>query len=218
MKTENSVHGKLIVIDGIDGCGKATQAAHLVEALQTQGCGVETMSFPRYQDGFSGRFLDRLLHGERGDFTTVDAYVASYPYAHDRWQAAPIIRGWLAEGKTVVLDRYQSANVIHQGCKCPLDHDLVKYVEWLDELEFEVNGIPKPDLVMVLSIPAWVSQQLMRRRNVVRTVMMSDLERVEFISRKDISEDDEEHQASAERNISRIFAIKPEWQRISCFL
>lgn len=217
MKTLNQGQGLVIAVDGTDGSGKATQVECLVSSLSQQGYGVETMSFPRYKEGFSGKFLDEALHGKYGDFLHAHPYLASYPYAHDRLDAAPQIKVWRDQGKIVVLDRYQSVNIIHQGSKFDSLEGLTEYVNWLDTFEFGVNRIPRPDLVMILSVPAWVSQQLMRRRNEVRTVTMSDLEREEYFVRRDISEVDEAHQAKAERNIDRIFSIKPDWKRIECF-
>lgn len=216
MNIETPSLGRLIVIDGIDGCGKATQVACLVKALRGRGHYVKTMSFPRYNDCLSGRFLDRCLHGDYGDFTSVDPYIASYPYAHDRQQAAPIIREWLEQGNIVVLDRYQSANIIHQGGKFKTVDGLREYVNWLDELEFNENNIPKPDLVIVFSIPSWVSRQLIQNRNQVRTVQV-DGGGNEIMTRSDVSEEDHAYQRASEENIKRIFEVKSDWMRIDCF-
>ena len=109
--------GKLIVIDGTDGSGKATQVAKLKERLILEGVVVESLDFPRYYDNFFGKLVGECLAGKHGDFAALSPKIASVIYAADRFESAQQIRTWLDEGKTVVLDRYVSSNQIHQGGK-----------------------------------------------------------------------------------------------------
>ena len=62
--------GKLIVIDGSDGSGKATQTQLLVERLRAEHIPVETMDFPRYTDNLIGKLIGEAIAGEHGDFYT----------------------------------------------------------------------------------------------------------------------------------------------------
>lgn len=155
--------GKLIVIDGIDGSGKATQTKLLVEKLRADGRPVETMDFPQYENNFFGRMVRRYLNGEFGPATEVSPFLASILYAGDRFESAEKIKQWLVEGKTVILDRYYTSNLIHQSTKLPAA-DFDAYVEWDEKMEFEIFKIPRPDLVIYLHLPAKTAYDWITKR------------------------------------------------------
>ncbi|MDX9892902.1 MAG: dTMP kinase [Patescibacteria group bacterium] len=155
--------GKLIVIDGIDGSGKATQTKIIVDWLKTKGLAVATIDFPQYTQNFFGAMVRRYLNGEFGDPTKVNPYLASILYAADRFESADKIAAWLAEGKIVVLDRYHTSNFIHQGTKFS-ESELDQYLAWDEQMEFEVFKIPRPDLIIYLQLPAQVAYNLIAKR------------------------------------------------------
>src|SRR5262245_7412995 len=109
--------GIFVVIDGIDGSGKATQTRLLVERLRKEGRPVEKIDFPRHGTPNYGELISECLAGKHGDFVHLDPKIASTLYALDRYEASPQIRSWLDEGKVVIADRFSSANQIHQGGK-----------------------------------------------------------------------------------------------------
>src|SRR3989344_7072606 len=109
--------GKFIVIDGIDGSGKATQVKLLADKLRRLKIPVKTIDFPRYHDNFFGQLIGEYLSGAYGDFIQTDPRVASVLYAADRFESSREIRQWLADGYLGIADRYVSANSIHQGGK-----------------------------------------------------------------------------------------------------
>ena len=77
--------GTLIILEGGDGSGKATQTKYLVERLQAEGYPVRSVSFPNYASDASMP-IKMYLSGQFG--TAVDAvnpYVASSMYAIDRF-------------------------------------------------------------------------------------------------------------------------------------
>ncbi|MEK7181986.1 MAG: thymidylate kinase, partial [Patescibacteria group bacterium] len=98
--------GKLIVIDGTDGSGKATQTDLLLKRFKKEGLLVKKLDFPRYEDNFFGKFIGECLAGEHGDFVSLDPRIASSLYAFDRFETKPLIEKWLSAGYTVILDRY----------------------------------------------------------------------------------------------------------------
>ena len=74
--------GTLIVIEGLDGSGKATQAKLLFESLRQQGKNVRQVSFPDY-DSDSSALVKMYLAGDFGsDPGDVNAYAASTFFAH----------------------------------------------------------------------------------------------------------------------------------------
>src|SRR6056297_3551024 len=109
--------GKLIVIEGADGAGKATQTKLIAERLHGEGKQVETMEFPRYQNSFFGAYIKEWLDETHGNFVDLDPRLAAILFAGDRYEARDELTGWLEEGKCVVLDRYVSANMLHQSAK-----------------------------------------------------------------------------------------------------
>ncbi len=99
----SSSKGKLIVIDGIDGTGKATQTQLLKERLEAEGRKVVTLDFPQYDNNIGGRVIKRLLKAEFGDFLALDPKAASAYYAADRRESLPKINQWLEEGNIVEI-------------------------------------------------------------------------------------------------------------------
>lgn len=161
------MHGKLIIIEGIDGSGKATQTKKLVERLRSSGVDVETFSFPRHGQKFFGVLVDQYLNNEFGDAATLDPRIASLFFACDRFEAKDMLDKWLESGKTVVLDRYATSNMGHQLSKIG---DLSKKDEllaWLVELEFKTFKIPEPDTVIFLDVDVPTVTRLMEQRSQV---------------------------------------------------
>jgi len=155
--------GKLIVIDGIDGSGKATQTKFLAEKLRAEGRTVETLDFPQYTQNFFGGMVRRYLDGEFGPATEVNPYLASLLYAADRWESSQKLFSWLSEGKIVILDRYYTSNLIHQSTKIDLPK-LKEYIDWEKKLEFEIFKIPRPNLVVYLHVDCEQAHELIGQR------------------------------------------------------
>ena len=144
--------GKLIVIDGGDGAGKQTQTEMLVHRLVQAGKQTGTLDFPRYKHTVFGELLRECLDGKRGDFLNIDPRIASALYACDRFEAKPQIEEWLVEGRIVILDRYVSSNMLHQGSKISDEKELADFLEWLDKMEHGVFGLPRPDLIIYFNV------------------------------------------------------------------
>lgn len=146
-----------IAIEGIDGSGKETQTKMLVEALEAKGFPCATFAFPAYKENIGGILLAELLAGKRGDFVNADSRLASLPYSIDRYQSSLAIRMALGEGKVVVADRFSGSNQIHQGGKLKTDEERIEYLDWLDAMEHQLLGNPRPELVIYLKAPVEVS-------------------------------------------------------------
>ena len=158
--------GKLVALCGSDGTGKETQTRRLAQRAGEAGWSVETVSFPRYGQGFFADLIERYLRGDFGASPVdVSPYMASLPYAGDRWQAAPRVRDWLTAGRLVIANRYVPANMAHQGAKLPDAEERRAFYAWDEELEYRVMQLPRPDVQVLLSLPVEVSAQLLRQRS-----------------------------------------------------
>ena len=106
--------GKLIVIEGLDGSGKATQTQKLYDVLKSKGENVIKVSFPDY-DSDSSALVKMYLRGEFGtDPDAVNPYAASSFYAVDRFASyAKNWREFYLNGGIVIADRYTTSNAIH---------------------------------------------------------------------------------------------------------
>jgi dTMP kinase len=157
--------GKLIVIDGTDGSGKATQVSLLEARLKKEGHTVKLVDFPEYDKNFFGKFIGHCLTEQYYNFINVHPKIASVLYAADRFESKTQVEGWLAKGYVVLANRYVSANQIHQGGKITNAKKRIAYLEWLDEMEYKVFKIPRPDIVLYLSVPFELTVKMMKERN-----------------------------------------------------
>ena len=195
--------GKLMVIDGLDGCGKSTQLNLLDEYLHRTGVPYKQISFPDY-DQPSSALVKMYLGGELGgSAAAVNAYAASSFYAVDRY--ASYTRFWAKDyqkGTPIVAARYVTSNAIHQMTKLP-QSEWDSFLEWLEDYEYNKLGLPRPDMVVFLDMPIEVSQRLMEDR------YNGDNDK------KDIHERDLSYLYQC-REAALYVAEKKGWQVISC--
>ncbi len=141
-----------IGIEGLDGAGKSTQVGLLKAYLDSRGIAYEYLHFPRFDAPFYGELIARFLRGEFGSVAQVDPYLVALLYAGDRNDVKGMIRGWLAEGKTVILDRYVYSNIAFQCAKFDGERrEALK--QWILEFEFGYNALPKPEATIFLDVP-----------------------------------------------------------------
>ena len=156
--------GVLLVLEGTDGSGKTTQFNLLSERLRAAGHDVAIFDFPRY-DSESSYFVRQYLNGAYGQATRLSPYAASMFYALDRFEAASSIKEALKLGKVVLCNRYTGSNMAHQGSKFVSEDEKKDFFIWLDSLEFQVLGVPRPRLNIVLKMPAEAAQKLIGQKN-----------------------------------------------------
>lgn len=207
MNMSSAKKGKLIVIEGTDGSGKKTQTAKLLERLLAHGAHpfVESIDFPRYGTP-SCYLVEKYLHGGFGTANEVGPYVASMFYAVDRYDHSFGMKKKLDAGTILVSDRYVSASMGHQAGKIDDLPERDKYLEWLNNLEFEIFKIPKPDLTILLYVDAETNQRLMASR--------PDKEYLKG-KKQDIHEADLEHMKKAGEAFKYV-AEKFGWTIIDC--
>jgi len=153
--------GKLFVIDGTDGAGKTAQTNLLIQNFQKRGYKTEIVDFPRYQDNIWGYLIGLYLKRKFGDPTKISPYFASILYAMDRFLAKRKMCRWLKEGKIIISNRYTTSNQIHQAVKVADTLKRLKFMHWLDRLEYSFLGIPRPSAVIYLDVSTEISQKLL---------------------------------------------------------
>ena len=156
--------GKLIVFEGTDGSGKATQSELLCRRLETEDRPFRKITFPRYGKP-SAAMVEEYLHGNLGKHPgDVNAYAASLFYAMDRYASWKQDWGTFYEdGGLIVADRYTTSNAVHQASKLP-EGERKAYLDWLFDLEYRLLGLPAPDLVVYLDMPTELTEKMMRKR------------------------------------------------------
>lgn len=137
----------------------------LKELLALRGRKYESVHFPRFDAPVYGELTARFLRGELGAVDSVDPYIVALLFAGDRAQAAGMIGEWLAAGKYVLLDRYVHSNIAYQCAKVAEEDAREALRRWILELEYVVNGIPRPDVAVFLDVPFdFTRQTLLARR------------------------------------------------------
>ena len=152
--------GKLLVIEGNDGSGKATQVKLLHDYLASIKVPVKIIDFPRYNESFYGKFIARFLQGEFGKLEQINPYLISIVYAEDREEAKEEIEEWLNKGIIVIANRYVPSNLAHQSGRLPKEKRDA-FVQWDLELEYKINKLPREDCTIYLHVPYLVSQKLL---------------------------------------------------------
>lgn len=201
--------GKLIVIDGTDGSGKATQVDLLRKKLTKEGFTVKILDFPEYYKNFFGKFIGHCLSEQYYNWTNIHPKIASISYAADRWESSGKIREWLDKGYVVLANRYVSANQIHQGGKISNVKKREAFMKWLAEMEYKVFKIPKPDLTIYLSLPIEMVLKLIKERN-------SKNSRAYLGKKKDVHEMDKNFLKNSIKSALWLADTQKGWVKIDC--
>lgn len=195
------MRAKLIVVEGIDGSGKGTQTARLAETLRDQGAAIAELTFPRYAETRYGRLIGRFLAGEFGSLDSTAPELTALLFAGDRFESKSVLSEAAAASDFVLCDRYAASNVAHQAGRLQGERQ-TRLIEFLDWLEFELHGLPRPDLTLWLDVPPEVSQaNILQRAAGGRAV--------------DIAERDLSHLAASAAVYGQL-ADDSNWLRIAC--
>ena len=201
--------GKLIVIDGTDGSGKATQVALLTKRLKKDGYTIKNVDFPEYYKNFFGKFIGHCLSEQYYNFVKVHPKIASVLYAGDRFESKEQIEKWLKSGYIVLANRYVSANQIHQGGKIKSAKKRADFIKWLDEMEYKVFKIPRPDVVFYLDLPISISRKLMKERN-------KNSSRSYLGTKKDAHEKDTEFLENSRKSALWLAKTQSYYKKVDC--
>jgi len=198
--------GKLIVIEGSDASGKATQTKILYERLLYEKNNIRKVEYPNYNSE-SSALVKMYLNGDFGSLPCdVNAYAASTFFAVDRF--ASFKKEWekfYKDGGIVIADRYTTSNMVHQASKIEDRVERDRFLDWLWDFEFTIFGLPIPDCVVFLDMPPELSRGLMKERD----------NKFTGETEKDIHEKDYAYLTSSYNNACNI-ADKYGWRSISC--
>ena len=128
----------------------------------------------------------------------VDPHVICLYYAADRKYNLPKIEEYLKKGYYVILDRYTTSNLAHQGSKIKDDDERFNMYQWIDKLEYWLLKLPKPDITIFLHVPYEYSIELRKNRTQI-----------------DEHEKSEEHLKSAEKAYIELSELY-NWEKIEC--
>lgn len=201
--------GLFIVLDGNDGSGKATQAELLRRALETKGIPSIKLDFPAYDRNFFGALVGECLAGKHGDFLHMDPKIASSLYALDRLESSPEIRRALEAGTMVLADRFSSSNQIHQGGKIADETERAAFLLWLERMEHEVLGIPRPDAIVYLKVPVETSLTLLTEKRAQKNGALGALDR-------DTVEEDRAYLERSHETANWLASREAHWHIIDC--
>jgi dTMP kinase len=188
-----------IVLEGIDGSGKGTQAARLAETAAAEGRTVASFSFPLYDDNPFSRAIGQYLNGELGALEDVHPALSALLYACDRFHARPDLERAIEERDLVVCDRYVASNLAHQGSQLE-GEERDRLLEWLAEVEYGEFRLPKPDLVVLLDAHPKLARELVAKKGARSYTSLE----------ADILESDEAH-GDASREIYLELARLDDW-------
>jgi len=156
--------GRLIVFEGTDGSGKATQSKLVCQELDKLGIPYKKLEFPRYGEE-SSALIRLYLAGAFGSKPEdVNAFAAATFFSVDRY--ASYKQDWgsfYQQGGLVIADRYTTSNAVHQTGKLPSE-ERQAFLDWLFDFEYRMLGLPAPTRVLYLDLPTELSGQMMRRR------------------------------------------------------
>lgn len=199
--------GTSFVFAGIDSSGKKTYSNWASEWLKEEKQEVMLIDFPRYNKPTSALVNEYLIKESFGkDASKIDPKYASAIYAIDRFGSYLFeFFDFYNNGGIIFFDRYATANAIHQAGKIKDLEKRDELLEWLNHLEYEVFGIPKPDKIFFFDMPVEHALNFMKERATKGDGTM----------KKDLHEKDPQHLYDA-REAGLYVAKKFNWEIIKC--
>lgn len=195
-----------IVIDGIDGSGKATQVELIKNHLESLWKKIKILDYPRYGEK-SAFMVEKYLNGEYGKI--LSPKLASIFYAIDRYDSMMNKKYVDFENYDYIIsNRYVSASMIHQTWKINDDNEAKEFLDRLYDLEYNIFWIPKPDKVIFLNVTPEVSQKLVLKK-----------EQREYLKdgkKMDLHEEDINHLQNAWEKAMKVVEMYDDWVKIDC--
>lgn len=194
-----------IVIDGIDWSWKWTQVELISNYLKEIWKNVLVLDFPRY--GKKSAFMvEKYLNWEY--WKDISAKKASIFFAIDRFEAMKDLEKDFYSYDFILSNRYVSANMIHQAWKIRDDQERKEFLDWLQDLEYNIFWIPKPDKTIFLNVSPEMSQKLVLKK--------LEREYLKWWKKMDLHEEDKDHLIFAHKSAMEIVKNNQNWLKIDC--
>lgn len=196
----------LVLIEGVDGSGKNTQAKMLVDRINNfKSNTASLLSFPQYEDSFFGRETANYLNGEYGSLKEMNPKFPSLLYSLDRYESKQKLLQGHCTNHTVILDRYTYSNIAHQCAKLENHNEQFKLQDWIEHVEFNILKLPRPDVIFFLDIPVNFTNELVAQK----------AKRNYTDKKKDLHESDLNYMAKSRAQYIRL-ADEGDWNIINC--
>lgn len=154
----------LVVIDGVDGAGKGTLTGHLLARARAESIDAASLAFPRYDETAFGKLIGQYLNGRFGELDEVPVRFAALLFAGDRFESRGQLADLLSGHRLVILDRYVSSNIAYNAAKLPAAEQ-AEMIAWIEETEYEVFALPRPDLTVLLATQPATANELVARKD-----------------------------------------------------
>jgi dTMP kinase len=178
--------------------------------LRNEGYKIKIVDFPEYYKNFFGAFIGHCLSEQYYNFLNVHPKIASIMYAADRWESSDKMRSWLKKGYIIIANRYVSANQIHQAGKIKNAKKRNNFMKWLDEMEYKVFNIPRPDITLYLDLPVKIILKLLKHRE------SSRMKRAYLKKKKDVHEADINFLINSRQSALKLVKEIPNFIKIDC--
>jgi dTMP kinase len=140
----------IIVLEGLDACGKSTQTELLLANLKEQNIKVGWKRFPGYEVTPAGQKIAAYLRGEMGDFHEIDPRMIASLYAADRLFQLEEVEKLRDEFDVVIFDRGVTSNLIYTPARAETKIERDELTKYVEKLEYDLYGFPKESLILFM--------------------------------------------------------------------
>ncbi len=152
-----------VAFEWVDASWKTTQFDKLINYLEEKWFSYDYYDFPQYNKK-SSFLVNEYLQWNFWNIDSVTSKQASLLYAVDRFYEKNNIHNSIKTKDFVISNRYTSSNIFHQSVKI---NDIEKekdFISWLEDLEYNILWLPKPDKVIFFDMHIDISWKLNKKR------------------------------------------------------
>lgn len=194
-----------IIIEWIDWSGKATQVLLLKEYLEKKSKKVLILDYPRY-DRESSYFVKKYLNWDY--WKDLSSKQLAMFFAIDRFEDYLEKKDFYKNYDYIISNRYVSASMIHLASKIDDKKEREEFILWLEDLEYNIFNIKKPDKVLFLNVSLETSKKLVSKK-----------QKREYLKNwkdKDLHEEDDNHLEKALDLWIELCKKREDWTNVDC--
>ena len=164
----------IIVLEGLDACGKSTQIEILRANLEKKGLKVGWMRFPRYTKTAFGAKIAAYLRGEMGQMEDLAPEMIAGLYAGDRFVSLLEVETLQKENDVVIFDRGVSSNLIYTPARANSPAEATRLSHYIEQLEYDLYAFPRESLVIFLDASEKAREIIHKAKNRLADLHESD--------------------------------------------